>query len=107
MVPLPLDVSLHAFFRPRTHLLTHSHMQRAHGVFNMTSLATLHMCGSILWEDRKASASLCLFNTFSGKLLRRREPPSAQTDIHQHVRITTCADCRLVPDAYILFILSL
>lgn len=50
-----------------THMHTHGHMQGAHGVFNMTSLATLHMCRSLLWEDRNASASLCLSNTFLGK----------------------------------------
>lgn len=49
-------------------------MQGAHGVLNMTSLATLHMCSSLLWEDRKASATLCLSNTFLGK----QPKPAAQ-----------------------------
>ena len=67
----PLDVSLHAFFLGRTHMHiavhTYSHMQCAHGVVNMTSPVTPHMCSRLLWERRKASASLCLSHTFLGK----------------------------------------
>lgn len=68
--------------------LLHSHMQSAHGVFNMTSLATLHMCCSLLWEDRKASASLYLSNALKQpKHEAQKEEEKTNTHTHTYMRM--------------------